>query len=147
MFILCTGCPSTGHQNQYEATLQELEATKNALTKAQTALDSVINQPNSLVHLVLFKIKDDLPIEEKNTLIKDLKNLQDLEGVKNISVGEFQDLADPRAMSDYQIALQMSFESEENYIYYQKHEIHLKLKEGLGAYLAGPPMTYDYWEK
>ncbi len=39
----------------------------------------------------------------------------------------------------------MGFDSEEDYKTYQSHPIHLGLKKAAGNYIAGPPVTYDFW--
>lgn len=77
-------------------------------------------------------------------MIEEIKKLEAIEQVHEMQVGQFKDLGDQRALSDYELFLQMSFTDEAAYQTYQKHPIHLTLKEKAGAYLAGPPVTYDY---
>ena len=97
-----------------------------------------------LVHLVWFKLKPDT---DRADFIQQLKKLDQIEPVCDFEVGQFADLKDPRAMSDYQVAIQMGFKSEEDYQTYQAHRIHLDLKSKIGDYVAGPPVTYDYWSQ
>ena len=67
--------------------------------------------------------------------------------MNDLTVGEFHDLGDPRAMSDLDVVMSVKFETDADYKTYQAHELHLKLKENAGKYLAGPPVTYDFWTK
>jgi len=41
----------------------------------------------------------------------------------------------------------MSLKNEKAYQDYQKHPIHLALKENTKQYMAGPPVTYDFVKK
>ena len=103
-----------------------------------------LKSADDLVHIVYFKMKEDA---SKEGLIKEIKKLEGIEVLHNLEVGTFQDLGDKRAMSEFGIVMQMEFANETDYKTYQAHPIHLALKKAVGAYLAGPPVTYDYWEK
>lgn len=104
------------------------------------------NQHNTapLVHIVLLKVKENAAIDE---LILEIQKLSAIPEVKNLEVGTFKDLGDTRALSEYAVLMQMRFENEPDYQVYQKHPIHLALKENTKLYLAGPPVTYDYLTK
>ena len=110
----------------------------------QTENAETANSDKRLVHLVWFKLK---PNTDRGDFIQRLKKLDKIDPVRNFEVGQFADLQDPRAMSDFQVAIQMAFNSEKDYQTYQSHPIHLDLKARIGDYLAGPPVTYDYWSQ
>ena len=129
-------------------TLQEEVATlKNTLQTAQekiTTLESQIEPEGELVHLVFFKVKPDV---EQAAIVVEVKKLEAISEVMDLEIGPFEDLGDARALSEYTMLMQMSFSNKAAYERYQKHPIHLTLKENLGAYLAGPPATYDFMKQ
>jgi len=98
----------------------------------------------SLVHLVYLNTKDTLSQESLKKLNNELIQLEKISQVKNLQVGKFEDLNDPRANKAYEQILYMEFSNKEDYQIYQDHPIHLELKKNLSQYLSGPPMTYDY---
>ena len=129
------------------AVQQELEKAKQQLVEAQAViknLEEQIEPEGDLVHIVLLKLKPDA---DQAALIVELKKMEGIKEVMELEVGPFEDLGDARALSDYNMIMQMSFKDQTAYETYQKHEIHLNLKESLGPYLAGPPATYDYMVK
>jgi len=134
--LFLTACQPAVDNNQLESITNELVKAKAEITDLKSADD--------LVHVVYFKMKADA---SKEDLITEIKKLEEIEVLHNLEVGVFEDLADPRAMSDYDIIMQMEFEKEADYKTYQAHPIHLALKAAVGQYLAGPPVTYDYWER
>ena len=99
-----------------------------------------------LVHLVWFQMQPDLSTELTDEFVAELRKLQQIEQVHGLEVGRFQDLEDPRALSQYAWVMRMAFDSEEDYHTYQDHPIHQQLKQDIGQYLGGPPVTYDYWQ-
>lgn len=101
-------------------------------------------QSGDLVHLVYLNTQDDLPATEKAKLIEELNQLQGIPAVKTFSLGDFKSLNDPRALSDYELLMSISFSNEADYQSYQDHPTHIALKEKLDKYLGGPPATYDY---
>ena len=97
-----------------------------------------------LVHIVFFKLKEGTDVD---SLIYEIKKIEKIPGLKNLEVGQFKDLDDVRALSEYQVMMQMRFANRADYHIYQKHPLHLSLQENAKAYLAGPPVTYDYFAK
>jgi len=97
-----------------------------------------------LVHIVLFPVKENVSSEEKDEMIKQIVKLENIPQVKGLSVGNFTDLEDKRALDQYAITMTMGFSSKADYIIYQDHPIHLQLKKDIGKYLSGPPVTYDF---
>ncbi len=129
----------------------ELETTKLALQKAESALKTANQQlsdlhkteTGQLVHIVFFKVK----AEAKAEVIAEIKKLKSIPVIQDLEVGTFENLADPRALSDYNLVMEMSFADKAAYELYQKHPHHLALKDNTKSMMAGPPATYDYVEK
>ncbi len=122
----------------------KLETTKKQLADVEAQLASATSDTNTeypLVHVVYFKVKPDA---DQAALIEEINKIEAIEVLHELEVGTFKDLGDQRALSDYQIVMSMAFANEEDYKTYQSHELHLNLKKVVGAYLAGPPATYDY---
>lgn len=137
LFVACTDT----------AVRKELQLTQKQLIEAQAALselEAATAETGKLVHIVLFKLK---PEVDEGTVIAEIKKLEEIPEIEELEVGPFQDLGDPRALSDYPLIMEMSFQDESAYQKYQAHPTHLALKEQLGALLAGPPVTYDYMKK
>lgn len=125
----------------------ELQLTKKQLAETQQALaelEAATAETGELVHIVLFKLK---PEVDEGTVIAEIKKLEAIPDVRELEVGPFQNLGDPRALSDYALIMEMSFQDETAYKKYQAHPTHQALKEQLGSLLAGPPLTYDYMKR
>ena len=131
----------------------ELERTQAELYRVQAAVDAHAERERreaeankrQLVHLVWFKMDPELTAEQDAAFIAELRKLDDIGEVNDLEIGRFQELGDARAMSELDIVMSMGFDSEQDYRNYQDHPIHVKLKGDIGEYLAGPPVTYDYW--
>ena len=129
----------------------ELTTAKNALATAESALQKTNqeiialkqNDAGKLVHVVFFKIKPDA---DASGAIAEIKKLQQIPEVQDLEVGTFEDLGDARALSDYHLIMEMTFDNKAAYDKYQQHPIHLGLKDKVGPFLAGPPATYDFIE-
>lgn len=135
-------------QDQNPQLEKELSETKARLAAAKSALEKKNStSETSLVHEVYFNVKDDLTDEKKEKLHQDILKLKDIPLVHKLVVGDFINLNDPRALSDYEIKMSMEFMDEKEYSLYQAHPIHLALKKSLGDLLAGPPATYDFIKK
>jgi len=117
---------------------QPASAPATATIPAATATTAPAVQ---LVHLVYFQLQEKAPVD---SLITTLKQLAQIPLVKNFRIGTFADLGDERALATYDVLLEMGFTDEAAYRAYQQHQLHLQVKAKLGAYLAGPPATYDY---
>lgn len=136
-FLFSFGC----HQN----TTAKIESLKSQLETATAEIQKLKEETTDkkqLVHIVWFIMKSEA---DHNGLIAEIKKLEKIEVLNNLEIGKFQDLGDARAMSDLDLVMQMGFDSEEDYKTYQAHPIHLGLKKAAGKYLAGPPVTYDFW--
>ena len=144
--VLFSACRQT-------ALREELQTTRAALSAAMARLDSIqslLANPkagpanSALVHIVFFKLKPDA---DPLSLIDELKKMEAIEQITSLKIGTFQNLGDPRALSDYGLLMEMAFASETAYQAYQQHPIHLAVKASIQPSLAGPPATYDYWVK
>lgn len=146
--ILVTVTLLVGCQNPNPQLEKELSETKARLVAAKAALEKVKPSTNaSLVHEVYFNLKDELTSNQKEEFYQSILKLKDIPVVKNLVVGDFKNLDDPRALADYEIKMSMEFLSEKEYAEYQAHPIHLSLKKVAGDIVAAPPATYDFIKK
>jgi hypothetical protein len=127
-----------------QAQLQQKTTELANLQKEMATIVSTQKNPNPLVHIVFLKVKDDISATDKAALMQTLKGLADIEEAKNLEVGDFEDLGDERALSDYDVVMQMDFNSKEDYTKYQSDERHIQAKAAMKPFLAGPPATYDF---
>lgn len=139
LFILVS-CTDTATQDELSKVKSELATAKAKISE----LESSIEPEGDLVHVVFFKVKSDA---DEAALVAEIKKLEEIEEVMDLEVGPFEDLQDTRALSEYSVMMEMSFADEAAYQTYQKHPIHLKLKENAKPFLAGPPATYDFVKK
>ena len=93
-----------------------------------------------LSHSVFFDLKDDADVA---AFIAVLRELERIPVVQDMQVGTFADLEDPRALSDYDVAMEIIC-SEADYPIYQDHEIHDQVRAQVGDYLNAKPAVYDY---
>jgi len=135
--LLLVSCSDTAVREELTTAQKELATAQAKITK----LEAQIESEGDLVHIVLFQLKPDA---DKEKLIEEVRKLEAIEVVKDLEVGEFKELGDARALSQHLIAMQMSFDDEAAYQIYQKHPIHLTLKDNTKTFMAGPPVTYDF---
>ena len=127
---------------------QQLNDTAAELAKAKRALIECGNRPaGMLIHSVYFPIKPGLSQEQQEAFLQEIDKLSQISQVKGLIYGSFAELGDERAMSEYEVVMQMGFHSKKDYETYQAHAIHLALKETAKQYLAGPPVTHDFETK
>lgn len=139
MLFLVSSC---GNSNQDELTALQGELAK--ATETINELKSQMEPEGELVHLVFFKLKPEANTQE---LIDEIKKLETISEVKDLEVGPFEDLEDARALDEYGLMMQMSFDDKAAYQVYQSHPTHLALREKAMGFLAGPPVTYDFFKK
>lgn len=126
---------------------EELQNLKDELAIAKTTIETLKSQielEGQFVHVVFFKLKKEA---DPDALISEIKKLEAIKEVKDLEVGTFEDVGDVRALSDYNIMMEMSFDDIEGYKIYQAHPIHLALKESAKMMLAAPPATFDFMKK
>jgi len=143
LFILLVGiisCSNPTVQEDLNKVQAELATAKSTIEN----LKSQIEPEGKLVHIVFFKLKTNVDLV---ALGNEIKKLEAIEVIKDLQFGFFENLDDTRALSDYDLMMEMSFDDKEAYKKYQAHPIHLALKENVKSFLAGPPATYDYLKK
>lgn len=126
------------------AVQKELKQTKEDLNKALAKIEQLkthIEPEGHLVHLVFFKLKIGV---KQTVLFQEIKKLEAIEVLKDLELGPFLYTGDDRALEEYDVLMEMSFDHLADYQTYQKHPIHLELKKALQPLLAGPPATFDY---
>jgi len=138
--LLLFACNSSSVQDELAKVKQQLALANEKISQLETQIEP----EGDLVHLVFFRIKPDA---DRAALVAEIKKLKDIEGVMDLEIGPFEDLGDDRALSEYNMLMQMSFAGKAAYESYQKHPIHLNLKENTGLFMAGPPATYDFMKK
>lgn len=113
---------------------------------ADSELDNKdVNTANeSFSHIVFFDLQDSLDNSEVENILDELNKLKTIEQVQSFSAGAFIDMNDARALSAYDICMQMKFRSQEDYNIYQEHPVHKALKSNVGPFLKSPPKTYDF---
>ena len=138
--LILTSCSNASLEQELKETQDQLAAVQATLAEAQAA-----NAPEArLVHIVFFNLK---PEADQQELLAEIKKLADIPVVEDLEVGPFENLGDDRALSDYEMIMQMSFADTAAYQAYQKHPIHLALKEKATSFMGGPPATYDFMKK
>ena len=138
--LLFFACADTQVQTELSIVKQQLATANEKINQLQAQIEP----EGELVHLVLFKVKPDA---DQAALVAEVKKLEGIQEVMDLEIGPFEDLGDARALSDYTMLMQMSFADKAAYENYQKHPIHLALKENTGQFMAGPPATYDFVKK
>lgn len=142
--LVCIGLVGC-HQAELEQHARALARENEQLRTRVAQRDTDDRSEVRLVHLVWFKLKTDLTDDERTEFMDQIRKLDQIEWVNNLEIGNFAELGDTRAMQEFQLVMGMNFRTEQEYRDYQSHPIHLALKDAVGKYLAGPPVTYDYW--
>ena len=135
----CRQNPDSAAVDQLKADLTSLKTELEQSTEALSNLKSAHDY--SLVHLVYFDLREGADAVK---FIEELRKLEGIDVLKDLQIGHFTDLKDPRALSQFELMMQMGFADQTTYQAYQSHPLHLALKESAKGYLAGPPVTYDY---
>ena len=138
----CGGCNHAELEREAALLAQENAQLRKQAAESKTG---ATDRKNELVHIVWFKLKPELTGDQIDSFVNEIYKLDQIDFVDELEVGKFADLGDDRAMSELQLVMSMKFDSEELYQAYQAHQIHLDLKKAAGEFLAGPPVTYDYW--
>ncbi|MBX2870954.1 MAG: Dabb family protein [Saprospiraceae bacterium] len=140
LLLLLAGCSNANLADELATTKEKL-----ATLEAELADLKVVEEQHApLVHIVLFNLKPDA---DQSALIAEIKKLEEIAEVQNLEVGPFENLGDERALSDYELIMEMSFIDQNDYQAYQQHPIHLALKEIAKDYMGGPPATYDFMKE
>jgi len=137
-FIIACKDPDAALRKELDTAVFKIDMLERQLSS------HTVSKSGDLVHHVYLNIKDDLTSDQMSQLKEALNQLQGIEQLKSFSLGNFKELNDERAFSEYEVVLTMSFANEEDYQIYQAHPTHLALKSKLDTYLAAAPATYDY---
>ncbi|MEM9934700.1 MAG: Dabb family protein [Bacteroidota bacterium] len=135
--FLLLSCTHSDMEMKLAAT--ELELAEANLVLAQ--LESNMPSKGQLIHLVLFKLKPDADIQ---FLSDELNKLASIDEVRDLSLGEFEEVGDERSLTEYPFMMQIRFDNVETYKNYQNDTLHLGVKKRTFHLLAGPPSSYDY---
>lgn len=138
--VILLSCNNTVSEKEIADLNNELSETKKQIT----FLKSQIEPEGNLIHIVFFKLKPDA---DQNAFSKEVKKLATIKEVMDFQFGTFEDLGDKRALSEFNMMMEMSFKDKAAYQAYQQNPIHLALKENTKPFLAGPPATYDYMKR
>lgn len=142
IFLLLSSCGSSLKLKQ------QLNDRTAELAEARRQLVDLGSRPeNMIIHTVYFKLQPDLSPQALQSFMGEIEKLKQIKQVKGLIYGPFTDLGDARAMKEYQLVMQMGFNSRKDYESYQANAIHLALKEAAKGYLAGPPVTHDFTTK
>ncbi len=122
----------------------ELAATKSALAIAEAKL-TTSSTITGLVHTTYFTMKPDLTEAEQKAFLEGLESLKNIKEVQSIIIEKRLNVGDEvRALTQFDIIMQLMFANEADLKNYDKNEEHNKLRKTLGKYLAGPPATFDF---
>lgn len=137
-FLACTTTKNL------ELQLAEAQA-EIALLQAETSLQNL--DESQLVHIVFLKLKDDIQEQSRLELLDAIKDLQAIESLNNLVIGEIAQTNDARFISDHELVFYIWVSNMDDYAFYQKHELHLQLKQIAKKYLAKAPAVYDFWTR
>ncbi|MEM7514304.1 MAG: Dabb family protein [Bacteroidota bacterium] len=135
--FLLLACTHSEMEVKQAATELELAEANLALVQ----LESQMPSKGQLIHLVLFKLKPEADIQ---FLSEELNKLASIEEVRDLSLGEFEEVGDERSLKEYPFMMQIRFDNVEAYKTYQQDTLHLGVKKRTFHLLAGPPSSYDY---
>lgn len=145
ILLFISSCSSKLNQKTLEDMEVALITMKDSLASVEKELGEVKEKlSGQLAHIVLFKLKSDA---DTSVLVAEIKKLEGIKVVKNLTVGIFENLNDERALDEYTVAMEMFFNNKDDYHTYQADPIHLALKERAKPLLAAPPATYDYLKR
>jgi len=116
----------------------------NSAADAELDNRDVNSADESFSHIVFFDLKDSLDNNDVDFFLDELNSLKSIEQLHSFSAGSFLDMDDVRALSNYDICMQMVFRNREDYNIYQNHPVHKALKSNVGSFLKSPPKTYDF---
>jgi len=98
-------------------------------------------QVGMIAHVVFFDVKDSA---DQEAFLAELRTLETIEVIHDMTMGAFEDLNDKRALREYEVAMEIILKNRNDYDTYQAHGTHQALKQAIGKYLAAPPAVYDY---
>ncbi len=134
------GCKS-GHEE-----IDKVKSLENQLDLLQKRYDNLkARTSGQLAHLVFLELKESLDEDQVSDFFEEIQKIRGIEFLTKFEVGQIADTGDARFISDHDIIFQVNTSNMEDMIKYQKHPVHLKLKEVAPTYLASAPKVFDYW--
>lgn len=112
--------------------------------QAQGLESSMDGASSTLRHIVFFKLKTTTTAEQYILLEDEIIKLENVEGVRAVEFGSYEDMADKRSIKGHQLIVQLEFENKESFNKYMESERRDQLKEVFRNHLAGMPKTYQY---
>lgn len=100
MVLVLLACTDSALEKKLVTTQQELEDAQSTIAQLQSQVDS----EGDWVHMVFFKLQPNTNQEE---LIKEIKKLKNIPLVKNLRLGSFENTGDQRALSEYDLVLEL----------------------------------------
>ncbi len=123
----------------------ELTETRLALRQTEMQLAEVkLGQESKVVHILYFKLKEDISQEESDLFLDYLKQLGELPYVRSFKLGKPADVPDPRSRKDYDIAMEMQFTNIAELNAYQQDSTHLAIRALTIPMVGAPPVVYDF---
>ncbi|MEL6925132.1 MAG: Dabb family protein [Bacteroidota bacterium] len=142
LLFLLGNCSNPALQQELQTAKADLAKAEASIQQLQQQLEVVTaDQSATLTHFVFLSLREGA---DSQACLDELKKLTAIQEVKDMALGPFEDLNDARALSDYDLVMEMSFDDAAAYQRYQQHPVHLQVRDNLGAYLGGPPATYDF---
>ena len=124
--IICLSCSLDGKQSRSMPAMKEAK---------------IFTNPDEIRHLVFLDVKREVNLD---SLIIELYHLSKLESVSSFSIGKYKELNDLKAMSDYELILDMTFTNKKTYLSYQSDSLHQTMISKSMKCMAGPPASFDY---
>lgn len=134
ILVSCSGKPC-----QHMTRINELEAELETLRKSE-----INTTKTNLFHIVYFDLKENLTQKEMEDFTASIEELNKIKTIKAIKSGGYEDVGDPRAIDQYEYAMILEFETQQDFLSYQQDSIHLRIIADTKAFMAGPPATYDF---
>lgn len=98
-----------------------------------------------LMHNVFLNLNDSISATDLDMVMNELSKLNQVESVLLYHAGKRAETGDARLDKDYDVALHVVFESEENLKKYSIDPLHLAVREKIKPFLIAPPVVFDYW--
>ncbi len=142
--VLFTTCKDRKTEDKLADAEKKLVET-NALLEATQQQLTALNAPKKeLMHLVFFQLKKGYSANDIKELLALAESLNAVKSANQVQVGVPIDTNDPRAKTNYQVALMVAFDDVEKLATYQQDLFHAEVRKKAGPYLAGPPVVYDF---
>ena len=102
-------------------------------------------EKGDLVHTVILKLKENTSNLRTEEIISELQSLSSIKQTKCLLVATQAETADLRAKTDFNLILQVAFESIKDLETYSTDQHHLAVRSHIKNDLAQAPVVYDYW--